>query len=99
MSSIKFQPKSDASNSQCCDKRCDIFSVTSRDTAPSFELQKCILDEVSQLVNMLIVVAKHLAVLLRRNYWRYIRLKRVLDDSIGVITSVSQQILSLKFGD
>ena len=99
MSSIKFQSKSDAPNLDCSDKRCDIFSVTSRDTAPSFEVQKCILNEVSQLVNMLIVVAKNFSIFLWRNYWRHSRLKRVLDDIVSAINSVCHQALSLELGD
>ena len=66
---------------------------------PSFEVQKRILDEVSQLVNMLTVVAKNFSFLLRRNYWRHSRLEGLLDDSIGVISTVGQQIFSAKVRD
>ena len=63
------------SNLNGSNKRCDTFRVASSHPAPFLEVQKCILDEVSDLVNMFIVVAQNFAVLLRRNYRCHSRLK------------------------
>ena len=55
MSSINEQPNGNTTDLDGGDKRSKIFSVARRNTAPSFEEQESILNEMSNFVEIFVV--------------------------------------------
>ena len=59
MSSIKEEPNRNITNLNSGSERSDIFGVACSDTAPPFEKQESILNERSELVEILVIASYH----------------------------------------
>ena len=70
-----------------------IFGVAGRDAAPAFEVQKGVLDEMSQLVQSLVIRPLGYAVFVRRDNGVHLLRFRLLEDRIGVIALVGWKML------
>ena len=55
MSSIKEEPNRNITNLNSGSERSDIFGVACSDTAPPFEKQESILNEMAELVEILVI--------------------------------------------
>ena len=78
------------------DKRSKIFSVARRNTAPSFEEQESILNEMAELVEIFVVFPQMLSILSWRNDRCHALVNSLEDDCVCIIASVRQKILRLK---
>ena len=69
MSSIKEEPNRNITNLNSGSERSDIFGVACSDTAPPFEKQESILNERSELVEILVIFPQMFSLLSLRNDW------------------------------
>lgn len=70
-----------------------IFGVACGDAAPAFEVQKGVLDEMAQLIEILVIRSLGCATFLRRDHGVHLLCLRLCEDRIGVIAFVCQKML------
>ena len=75
------------------EERSGIFGVSRCDTAPSFEMQKGVFDQVAQCVEVFIIGSLQGSVFTRRNHGRHALFPRLLDNRIAVVAFIGQQII------
>ena len=96
MSSINKEPNRDTAYLDSSSKGSDVFCVASRNTAPSFEKQKCILNKMTEFVEIFVVFSQVFSVFLWRND-RYHALVNSLEyDCVCIISPVCQKIFRLE---
>ena len=93
MSSRDTQPKHEAANLRSRKERRQPFCIPCGDTAPLLDVEKCVLDEMSLLVEMSIIVTQHFSVLSRRDHRPHALLLGKRDDGVTVVTFVGDQML------
>ena len=92
MTSINEQPNGNTTDLDGGDKRSKIFSVARRNTAPSFEEQESILNEMAEFVEIFVVFPQKFSVFPWRNDRRHALINSFEDDCICIIASICQKI-------
>ena len=77
-------------------ERSGVFSVARSNTAPPFEKQESILNEMAELVEIFVVFPQMLSILSWRNDRCHALVNSLEDDCVCIIASVRQKILRLK---
>ena len=77
-------------------KRSGIFSVVRSNTAPPFEKQESILNEMAEFVKIFVVFPQMFSVLSWRNGWCHALVNGIEDDCICIIAPICQTILCLE---
>ncbi len=95
MSSINKEPNSNAADLDSGSKRRGIFSVARINTAPPFEKQESILNEMVEFVKIFVVFPQMFSVLSWRNGWCHALVNSIEDDRICIIAPICQKILCL----
>ncbi len=96
MSSINKEPNSDTAYLDSSNKGSDVLCVASRNTAPSFEEQKSILNKMTEFAEMFVVFPLVFTVLSRRNDRYHSLINRFEDDCVCIIASICQKIFCLE---
>ena len=96
MSSINKEPNRDTAYLDSSSKGSDVFCVASRNTAPSFEKQKCILNKMTEFVEIFVVFPLVFTILSRWNNRYHSLLRGFEKDCVRVIVPVCQKIFRLK---
>ena len=96
VSSINKEPNSNTTNLNSSSKRSCIFGIACSDTAPPFEKQESILNEMAELVEILVVFPQMFTVFSWRNDRCHALVNSLEDDCVCIIASVRQKILRLK---
>lgn len=94
MSSRDVKPQGEASDLDDGEERGQILGVACCDAAPLLDVQEGVLHQVSQAIEMLVVMALDLAIFARRNLCLHPQLLGLLDDGIAVIALVRDQMFS-----
>ena len=81
VSSIKKEPNSNTTYLDSSSERSGIFSVASRNTAPSFEKQESVLDEMAKFVEIFIILPRMFSAFPWRND-RYHAIIRAIGEKI-----------------
>ena len=68
------------------------FGIAGCDAAPAFELQECVFDEVSCLVESLVIFPLFLTVSFGWNLYFHALLSSLSDDCVAVIAPVCQKV-------
>lgn len=92
VSSINEEPNGNTTDLDSSDERSGVFSVACTNTAPPFEKQKSILNEMAEFVEIFIVFAQKFSVFPWRNDRRHARINSLEDDCICIIAPVCQKI-------
>lgn len=58
-------------------------------------MQECVLDEMAQFVDFLVVFPHHFTIFSRRDNWLHALFFRLLHDGVAVVAAVGQQVLSV----
>lgn len=96
MSSINKEPNSNTADLDGGSERGGVFSVARSNTAPPFEKQESILNEMAELVEIFVVFPQMLSILSWRNDRCHALVNSLEDDCVCIIASVRQKILRLK---
>ncbi len=72
-----------------------VFGVSGRNAPPLFERKKSILDQMAQFVEVLIIRSLNRSVFLGRNDRVPALRGRLLENRVGVITSIGDQIIGI----
>ena len=96
MSSINKEPNSNTADLDGGSERGGVFSVSRSNTAPPFEKQESILNEMAELVEIFVVFPQMLSILSWRNDRCHALVNSLEDDCVCIIASVRQKILRLK---
>ena len=96
VSSINKEPNSNTTNLNSSSKRSCIFGIARSNTAPPFEKQESILNEMAELVEIFVVFPQMLSILSWRNDRCHALVNSLEDDCVCIIASVRQKILRLK---
>ena len=76
----------------CGEEGSGVFGVAGRDAAPAFQVEESVLDEMSQLVQILVIWPLYRAVFLRRDDHVHALPLRLFKDRVGVVTLVGQKM-------
>lgn len=74
-------------------ERRSAFRIASRNSSPSLEMQKGVLHQVPQFVELFVILSLLFPVLSRRNLCLHALLYRLLNNRVAVVPLVRQQIL------
>lgn len=74
------------------EERGGIFGVSCGDSAPSFEVQESVLDEVAEFVDAFVIQPLHDTVFLQRDDGVHAALLRQIKDCVGIVTLVCNQM-------
>ena len=96
MSSINKEPNSNTTDLDSSSERSGIFSVARSNTAPPFEKQESILNEMAEFVKIFVVFPQMFSVLSWRNDWCHALVNSIEDDCICIIAPICQKILCLE---
>ena len=96
VSSINKEPNSDTADLDSGGERSGIFSVARSNTAPPFEKQESILNEMAEFVEIFIVFPQMFSVLSWRNDRCHALISSLEDDCICIIAPICQKIFRLK---
>ena len=95
-SSINKEPNSNTTDLDSGGERRGVFGVARSNTAPPFEKQESILNEMAELVEIFVVFPQMLSILSWRNDRCHALVNSLEDDCVCIIASVRQKILRLK---
>jgi len=70
-----------------------MFGVSGGDTAPAFEMQECVLDQMPQFVQFLVVRSLRGSVFSGRNHRVHAPACGLIDDRIAVVAFIGNQML------
>jgi len=70
-----------------------MFGVSGGDTAPAFEIQECVLDQMPQFVQCLVVRPWRDSVVSGRNHHVHAPACGLLDDRVAVVAFIGNQML------
>ena len=96
MSSINKEPNSNTTDLDSGNERIGVFSVACNNTAPPFEKQESILNEMAEFVEIFIIFPQMLSILFRRNDWCHTLANSLQNDCICIIAPICQKILRLE---
>ena len=99
MSSRDVRPQYKSPDLDGGEERGGVFGVSCGDTAPPFEMQEGVFDQMPQLVKVFVIRSLHGSVFARRNDRRHALLSCLLDDRVTVVAFVCQQIIGLHARD
>jgi hypothetical protein len=68
------------------------LGVTGGNPTPAFKVQHGVLHQMTKLIEILVIVSLDKAVLLRRNDWYHFLPGRLLENGVGVIAAIGQQV-------
>ena len=71
------------------------LGVPSGDASPAFEMEHGVFNQMTQFVEVFVIIALHQSMLSGRDHWTHPLLRRLLQDGVGVVASVGQKM----FGD
>lgn len=74
-------------------ERSCIFGISGCDAAPLLQVKKGVLHQMPGLIKILVVFAKHFTVFLRWNDWLHSLKFRLIDNRVGVVTTIRQKVL------
>ena len=74
---------------------CGVFGVSGCDTPPLFECEKGIFDQVAQLIEVLVIRSLNCSVFLGRNDRVHALCGRLLENRVGVIPSIGDQMIGI----
>ena len=77
-------------------ERSGVFSVARSNTAPPFEKQESILNEMAELVKIFIVFPQMFSALSWRNHWYHPLVNRFENDCVCIIAAIRQKVFRLK---
>lgn len=86
-----MEPEGEASDVEGGEEGFAVFGVSCGDSAPAFEMQECIFDQMAKFVEILIVSPLNDTVFLRRNHGDHALGRRLGQNRVDVITLVRQQ--------
>ena len=95
VSSINKEPNSNTTDLDSGGERSGVFSVACSNTAPPFEKQKSILDEMAEFVKIFVVFPQMFSVLSWWNDRCHALVNSLEDDCICIIAPICQKILRL----
>lgn len=96
VSSINKEPNSNTTDLDSGSERSGVFSVARSNTAPPFEKQESILNEMAEFVEIFVVFPQIFSVLSWRNDRCHASVNSLENDCICIITAVSQKIFRLE---
>ena len=96
VSSINKEPNSNTTNLNSSSKRSCIFGIACSDTAPPFEKQESILNEMAELVEILVVFSQVFSVFPWRNDRYHALVNSLAYDCGCIISPVCQKIFGLE---
>ena len=99
VSSINKEPNSDTADLDSGGERSGIFSVARSNTAPPFEKQESILNEMAEFIEIFIIFPQMFSVLFWRNDRCHAFVNRLEDHCICIIATICQKIFRLKSHD
>ena len=77
----------------CGEKGRGVFGVSGRNTPPLFESKQGIFDQMAQLIEVLIMRSSNRSVFLGRNDGVHALRGRLLENRIGVVTFIGDQMI------
>jgi len=86
-----IKPKLDTSNLNSGDKRRGVLSVPGGDTAPTFQVQEGVFNQVAQTIQIYIIITLDFAVFLWRYHDFHVLRQGLLNDLLAVISLVGQK--------
>ena len=96
VSSISKEPNSNTTDLNSGRERSGVFSIARSNTAPPFEKQERILNEMAELVEIFIVFPQMFSVLPWRNDRCHALISSLEDDCICIIAPIRQKIFRLE---
>ena len=96
VSSINKESNSNTTNLDSSSERRGVFSVACSNTAPSFEKQERILNEMAEFVEMFVVFPQMFSVFSWRNDRYHSLVSSLEDDCVCIIAPICQRILHLE---
>ena len=87
-----MQPKRDATNLDCSQKRCRIFGVSCCNSTPLFQLEESVFNEMPKLVEILVIRSLFFSVLLRRNHDDHTVLFGKFYDFVRIVPAIRKKI-------
>lgn len=90
---MDISPNSNAADLDSCKKGSCVFGVTCSNATPTFKHKESILNQMTQFVKVLIVLALLFAVSFRRDDHLHASFLRRADNYIRVVTSISEESL------
>ena len=96
VSSINKEPNSNTTNLNSSSKRSCIFGIACSDTAPPFEKQESILNEMAELVEIFVVFPQMFSVPSWRNNRRHVLVNSFENDRVCIIASICQKVLRME---
>ena len=75
------------------EKRGDIFSIAGGNTSPALEVEHGVFNQVAQFVEVFVIVALMGAIPFGRDHGDHSLALGLLEDGVGVVAAVSQQII------
>ena len=92
MSSRDVRPEDQAANLDDSQIGGGSLGVPRSDTPPAFEMEHGVLDQVTQFVEVFIVIALHESMLSGRDHWTHPLSRGLLEDGVRVVASVGQKM-------
>jgi len=99
VSSINKEPNSNTTDLDSGNEGSGVFSVARSNTAPSFEKQESILNEMAELVEMLVIFPQVFSVFSWWNDRYHFLINRFENDCVRIIAPVCQKIFRLESRD
>ncbi len=96
VSSIKKEPNSNTTYLDSSSERSGIFSVASRNTAPSFEKQESVLNEMAKFVEIFIILPRMFSAFPWRNDRYHSLVSSFENDCVCIIAPICQKIFRLE---
>ena len=92
VSSRDFQPKCQAANLHSGNEGREVLCITGGDSPPPLEMQKGVLDQMSQFVERLVVFPRVLTILARRNHHPCSLFFGLRHDRVAVVAFIGKQV-------
>ena len=96
VSSKNLEADSNAANLNGGNKRSRVLSVARSTTSPSFQVKECVFHQMTEFIEIFIIVARQFSILFWRYNWSYARLLGQMNHSIRVITAICQKIIGME---
>jgi len=90
-----MKPKGETANLDGSDERIKPFGVSGCDTTPLLDVQKCVFNQMPVAIQVLVILARHLPALSRRNLGLHPLGPGLRDNRLAVIALVRDQMPSI----
>ena len=74
------------------EERCGVFSIARSNAAPLFKVKESIFNQMTQFIDVFVILALNFAVFSRWNHGNHALILRLNHDVVAVVTSISQQM-------